>query len=124
MKKLITVILAVLVCNLGLVTGSVAGQSAGADQTAKVKKSVRKLGIGAEVEVTRASGDKMRGRISDFKDDHFSIIPKKATTPMDLNYVDVAKVKRHSPISPGVSIAILGGVIVAFVFILRAAASE
>jgi len=90
----------------------VPGQTTSNGKAAKMKAEVQKLGVGpnAKLEVQLSDRRRVRGYISEIKDESFVLITEQSGTATEIRYSDAEKAKK--PLSKGVKIAI--GVGVAF----------
>jgi hypothetical protein len=87
------------------------GQTAGAQQAAKIKAQVQKRGAGekSKVRVTLANAIKVRGYISRIDESSFDVSAGNSARPTSISYTDVQKIQGPG-LSTGAKIAI--GVVV------------
>jgi hypothetical protein len=121
MKRTLTGIVVVTIWSLALAITPGFGQGSQGDRADKVRADVQKLGIGADVHITRISGEKLRGQITAMKDDHFSFIGKTSSAPVDFSYGEVSDIKKHhNKIGVGLGILIVSGILLGIVVIAGA----
>ncbi len=95
-KRIITLLIVGLVINLVCVTPTVVGQQTGSDARAeKMKAKVIKIGTGpdARVEVRLSDGRRVKGYISEIKDDYFTVVDDKAGVATRIDYSQVVGFK-------------------------------
>ncbi|MFL6374712.1 MAG: hypothetical protein ACJ73D_08615 [Pyrinomonadaceae bacterium] len=117
MKKLLTIVLAVLVFNLALV--STASAATDADKAAKradkVKAGIQKLGVGKDsrIEVTLNNGTKLKGYVSEIKDGSFVVTSDGTNAATEVPYPNAKKVHKSSKKTLLiVAAAVVGGFVV------------
>ncbi|MGB7200909.1 MAG: hypothetical protein WBD16_01435 [Pyrinomonadaceae bacterium] len=114
--KLISLILIGLVVSVATVTAIVA-QSGPDDDLDKVRKQIRKHGIGEELKVvvTLKDGRKLKGHITQILDDSFDLTDTNTKQPTTIPYRDVVKVKRlgmPKPAKTAIGIGIAAGIVI------------
>lgn len=95
-KRIIALLLAGLVINLVCVPTTAVGQQTGSDARAeKMKAKVIEIGTGpdARVEVRLNNGRRVKGYISEIKDDYFTVVDDKAGVATRIDYAQVVGFK-------------------------------
>jgi len=115
LKKYVVLMLSVLVISLFLSSVTVIAETKeekAAKRAEKVKINVAKLGTGpdAKVEVKLKDGTKIKGYVSDIKEDSFGVVSSQTTASVNVPYNEVKQIKGNN-LSTGVKIAIVVGVI-------------
>lgn len=80
---------------------------------AMVQAQVRKFGVGKDVKVTLAGGQKLRGHITAIGENSFTISQRKDKTEREISYHEVAVIK-----DPGPLVWILIGAAIAVIIIV------
>ena len=105
-KKILSLVITALLtglCGAGRVHAAAAAEgganeqaAAGAKAAAKVKKNIKKWGIGKKygVEVRLRDGTKRPGYVTEIEDDHFVVIDRKTGATTALSYAEVERVRR------------------------------
>ena len=120
-KKYLSLALVILVINLAL--GATAFASVKADKEAKfatkVKNELVKLGTGtdARVEVKLRDKTKLKGYISQIKENSFVVVEDSTNTSTEISYSQAKQVKGNN-LSTGAKIAIGIGIGVAIFFVV------
>jgi hypothetical protein len=121
MKKSLSIVLAVLVFNLGLVGTAAAGTGgdAAAKRAEKVKAGIQKLGAGKDshIEVTLADGTKLKGYVSEIKDTSFVVTSDATNAATEVPYPNAKKVQGNN-LNTGVKIAIGVAIVVVVLLII------
>ena len=124
-KKLLSLMLAILIINVGLAQTVAANTNPEKEAkfAEKVKAGIAKLGTGAEarVEVKLKNKTKLKGYVSEAGADSFTVIDEKSGAATEVAYSNAKQVKGNN-LSKGVKIAIVLGIvavalIVALIFI-------
>ena len=117
-----SLLLAVLVINLAVVT--TLAESKEEKLAGKIKANVTKLGTGtdAKVEVKLKDGTKLKGYIREVNDEQFVVVDSQGTaTPIPFPQ---AKQVKGNNLSTGVKIAIGVGIVLAVFFIIGITAKD
>ncbi|MGI8495433.1 MAG: hypothetical protein ACR2L1_09000 [Pyrinomonadaceae bacterium] len=121
LKKYLTLFLAILIINLSLGASVFAGTKGEkeAEFAAKVKANITKLGTGkdAKVEVKLKDGTKLKGYISEIKENSFVVVDDKTGNASEVPYPNAKQVKGNN-LSTGVKIVIGIGIILAVIIVL------
>ncbi|HEX7999831.1 MAG TPA: hypothetical protein VF528_15700 [Pyrinomonadaceae bacterium] len=100
LKKYVSLFLVLLLTNVFLVVPAQARtRTVKQEQTVEeIKIKVAKLGVGAKARATvrMKDGTKIKGYITEARDNDFVIRDRKTNEPHVINYTDVAKVEKNS----------------------------
>ncbi len=120
-KKVLSSTLVILVINLAFGTTAFAStkEEKEARFAAKVKNEIAKLGTGtdARVEVKLRDKTKLKGYISQIKENSFVVVADDTNTPTEVPYPQTKQVKGNN-LSTGAKIAIGIGIGVALFFVV------
>jgi hypothetical protein len=119
-KKYFTLVLTVLIFNLFLSASAFA--STKEDKfAAKVKSEITTLGMGKEarVEVKLKDKTKLKGYVSEIKENSFVVVEDKTGTATEVPYPNAKQVKGNN-LSSGVKIAIGVGIALIVLFLIGA----
>jgi hypothetical protein len=120
-RKYLTLILAVLVINLSLSSVALAEtkEEKEAKFAQKVKAKIIKLGTGkdAKIQVKLKDGMKLKGYVSEIKENSFVVTDEKTGTETEVTYPQTKQVKGNN-LSTGATIAIAAGILVAIIIIV------
>lgn len=107
-KNILSMLLIVLVMNLGVVTAFAETKAEKEAKFAeKVKANVIKLGTGTEakIQVKLKDGTKLKGYVSQINENNFVVVDEKTGTATEVPYPQTKQVKGNN-LSTGVKIAI------------------
>jgi hypothetical protein len=111
LKKITTFMMVVLTINFAF-SGFVLAQDTESRATEKVKIKVAKFGVGDKLtEVKLKDKTKIKGYITEIKDDHFVVTGKKDRTSTSIMYSDVKSVGR--PFTTLQKVLLIGGIAIA-----------
>jgi hypothetical protein len=100
LKKYVSLVLVLLLTNVFLVVPAQARtRTVKQEQTVEeIKIKVAKLGVGAKARATvrMKDGTKIKGYITEARDNNFVMRDRKTNEPHVINYADVAKVEKNS----------------------------
>ena len=111
LKRIFAILLSTFVAMAAISFHSARAQTTFDDQaTQKIRTKVAKIGLGpkARVEAKLRDGTKVKGYISAVNPDSFTITEQNTGNTRDLNYADVAEVKK-----PGGGLSSRGWIIIA-----------
>lgn len=119
LKKVLSLVLTGLLINAVAVSSSYArSEDEQARNIEKVKKNVRKLGVGEEarVEITLHDGRKLKGYIQEAGEDNFTVIDSKSGSATTVSYSQVKQLQgrnRSTAAKVGINVAKGVGVVAA-----------
>jgi hypothetical protein len=117
-KRIIALLIAGLVINLVCAPATAVGQQTGSDARAeKMKAKVIEIGTGsdARVEVRLNDGRRVKGYISESKDDYFTVVDDKAGVATRIDYSQAQKISVQKHISPEAKRMITGAVLLGMI---------
>jgi hypothetical protein len=121
LKKYLTLILTVLVINLSLGASAFAGikDEKTAKSAEKIKTNIAKLGTGkdARVEVKLRDNTKLKGYVSEIKENSFVVVDDKTGNVSEVPYPNAKQVKGNN-LSTGVKIVIGVGIVLAVIILI------
>ena len=125
LKRTLTLILSVLILNLGLVPSAFTQapkDNKAAKRAEKVKVEIAKLGTGnaAKVEIKLNNGSIVKGYVSQINDKSFFVTNEQSGTVTEIQYSDAEKVKGRNLSTGakiGIGLGIAAGVLVLLVVI-------
>ena len=126
-KRIITLLIVGLVINLVCATPTVVGQQTGSDARAeKMKAKVIKIGTGpdARVEVRLSDGRRVKGYISEIKDDYFTVVDDKAGVATRIDYSQVQRISVQRHLSSGAKRMITGAILLGMILFLGVLAAK
>jgi hypothetical protein len=125
MKKLLVFVLTAIMVSLVCVTSAPAmtKPEKEAQSAARVKAAILKLGSGpaAHVEIKLRDGTKLKGYVSEARDDGFVVVDEKTSASRDVPYSQVKQVKGNN-LSSGAWVAITIGALIGIGIIVAIAA--
>jgi hypothetical protein len=122
LKKYLSILLALLLANVIVAMPALAAQprTTQAQTVEQIKIKVAKLGVGEKARATvhLKDGTKIKGYITEARDDGFVIRDRQTNQPRTVSYQDVIKVDKNSGHSTARNIAIGVGVGVGAVLVI------
>lgn len=120
-KKYLTLFLSILIINLSLGASVFAGTKGNktAENAEKVKTRILKLGTGtdARIEVKLRDNTKLKGYVSEIKENSFVVIDDKTGNASEVPYPNAKQIKGNN-LSTGVKIVIGVGIVLAVIILI------